>query len=88
MLANRDISTYKHTVRVAQIAMTLGIKMDLADEELAVLELSCLIHDIGKTTFRDYMVLKPDLFNDQDRRITEYHPLIGAKIFASRLHVG
>jgi len=86
VLANRDLSTYKHTLRVAQIAIAIGNELDLSDEELTILELGCLVHDIGKTAIPDDVLLKPDLFNDQDRRIMEYHPLIGAKLFAPRLH--
>lgn len=85
MLANRDLSTYKHTLRVAQIAKAVGLQFGLSDEELSILELGCLVHDIGKTAIPDDVLLKPDLFNDQDRRIMEYHPLIGAKLFAPRL---
>ncbi len=86
VLANRDLSTYKHTLRVAQIAKAVGVELHLSDEELTILELGCLVHDIGKTAIPDDVLLKPDLFNDQDRRIMEYHPLIGAKLFAPRLH--
>lgn len=86
VLANRDLATYKHTLRVAQIAVALGEELDLSDEDLTILELGCLVHDIGKTAIPDDVLLKPDLFNEQDRRIMEYHPLIGAKLFATRLH--
>lgn len=86
VLANRDLSTYKHTLRVAQIAKAIGVEMQLSREDLNILELGCLVHDIGKTAIPDDVLLKPDLFNDQDRRIMEYHPLIGAKFFAPRLH--
>ncbi len=86
VLANRDLSTYKHTLRVAQIAEAIGKKLGISEEELTILELGCLVHDIGKTAIPDDVLLKPDLFNDQDRRIMEYHPLIGAKLFAPRLH--
>jgi putative nucleotidyltransferase with HDIG domain len=85
VLANRDLSTYKHTLRVAQIAMAVGREAGLSTEERTVLELGCLVHDIGKTAIPDDVLLKPDLFNDQDRRIMAYHPLIGAKLFAPRL---
>ena len=85
VLANRDLSTYKHTLRVAQIAKAIGKEIGLTDEELTILELGCLVHDIGKTAIPDDVLLKPDFFNDQDRRIMEYHPLIGAKLFAPRL---
>ncbi len=86
VLANRDLATYKHTLRVAQIAKALGKELNLSAEELTILELGCLVHDIGKTAIPDEVLLKPDLFNEQDRRIMEYHPLIGAKLFATRLH--
>ncbi len=86
VLANRDLSTYKHTLRVAQIAIAVGKEIGISAEELTILELGCLVHDIGKTAIPDDVLLKPDLFNDQDRRIMEYHPLIGAKLFAPRLH--
>ena len=86
VLANRDLSTYKHTLRVAQIAKAIGTELKLSEEELTILELGCLVHDIGKTAIPDDVLLKPDLFNDQDRRIMEFHPLIGAKLFAPRLH--
>jgi len=86
VLANRDLSTYKHTLRVAQIAIAIGQVLTFTSEELTILELGCLVHDIGKTAIPDDVLLKPDLFNDQDRRIMEFHPLIGAKLFAPRLH--
>ncbi len=86
VLANRDLSTYKHTLRVAQIALAIGTELQLCEEDLTILELGCLVHDIGKTAIPDDVLLKPDLFNDQDRRIMEFHPLIGAKLFAPRLH--
>ena len=82
VLANRDLSTYKHTLRVAQIAIAIGQVLTFTSEELTILELGCLVHDIGKTAIPDDVLLKPDLFNDQDRRIMEFHPLIGAKLFA------
>lgn len=85
ILANRDLATYKHTLRVADIAVKIGGALGLSGEDLTILELGCLVHDIGKTAIPDDILLKPDLFNDQDRRLMEYHPLIGAKFFARRL---
>ncbi len=86
VLANRDYPTYEHTTRVASIASKIGRLMGLAARDLEILELAGLVHDIGKSAIPDDVLLKPGLFNDQDRRIMEYHPLIGAKFFAKRLH--
>ncbi|MCB2183091.1 MAG: HD domain-containing protein [Desulfobulbaceae bacterium] len=85
VLAYRDYPTYVHTIRVSRIAKKIGEAMGLPAEQLDILELAGLVHDIGKTAIPDDILLKPNLFNLQDRRIMEYHPLIGAKFFARRL---
>lgn len=85
VLANRDYPTYEHTIRVAKISRQIGTELGLSEKELDILELAGLVHDIGKTGIPDDILLKPDIFNAQDRRIMEYHPLIGAKFFAKRL---
>lgn len=85
VLASRDYPTYAHTIRVARLARLTGAAMGLPEKDLDILELAGLVHDIGKTAIPDDILLKPDLFNIQDRRIMQYHPLIGAKLFAKRL---
>ncbi len=85
IMAGRDYTTYAHAMKVAKIAKQIGVAMGLADEQVEILELAGLVHDIGKTAIPDNILLKPDLFNSQDRRIMNYHPLIGAKLFAPRL---
>lgn len=76
VLANRDYPSYEHTIRVARISRRIGEAMGLGSEELEILELAGLVHDIGKTGIPDDILLKPDLFNDQDRRIMEFHPAL------------
>lgn len=85
ILAGRDYPTYEHTARVSAISRQIGTVMELPETELKILELAGFVHDIGKTAIPDDILLKPDLFSEQDRRIMEYHPLIGAKLFAKRL---
>ena len=85
MIANRDLNTFEHAARVAQIAGRIGREMKLSDDDLKVIEFGCLVHDIGKTAIPDDVLLKPGHFDLQDRFIMEYHPLVGAKIFARHL---
>ncbi|MDA3832824.1 MAG: HD domain-containing protein [Spirochaetales bacterium] len=85
IMAGRDYTTYAHSMKVAEIAKQIGTAMGLSSEKVEILELAGLVHDIGKTAIPYNILLKPDLFSSQDRRIMNYHPLIGAKLFAARL---
>jgi len=85
MIANRDQYTYEHAAQVAKISGLIGREMKLSDDDLKAIEFGCLVHDIGKTAIPDDVLLKPGNFDPQDRFIMQYHPLVGAKIFARHL---
>ncbi len=85
VLANRDQYTFDHALHVATISTSIGEQMGLSAEQLEILELGCLIHDIGKTAIPDDVLLKPDQFDFQDRKIMDYHPLIGAKLISRHI---
>lgn len=84
LLANRDHYTSEHALRVAAISVRMGREVGLGDKDLEVLELGCLVHDIGKVAIPDDVLLKPGRFDKEDRQIMEFHPLIGAQLFAER----
>jgi putative nucleotidyltransferase with HDIG domain len=85
MIANRDQHTFEHATQVARIAGLIGREMKLSDDDLKAIEFGSLVHDIGKTAIPDDVLLKPGNFDPQDRFIMQYHPLVGAKIFARHL---
>jgi len=85
VLANRDQYTFNHAFHVATISKAIGRELRLSEEELEIMELGCLVHDIGKTAIPDDVLLKPDLFDDRDKDIMAYHPLIGAKLIARHI---
>ncbi len=86
MLGNRDYKTFEHALRVVEISLRVGRELELKEDELDALELGCLAHDIGKVAIPDDVLLKPGLFDKQDRYIMEFHPLVGARLFAHRHH--
>ncbi|MEW6429143.1 MAG: HD domain-containing phosphohydrolase [Thermodesulfobacteriota bacterium] len=85
MLANRDHYTFEHAIRVAEISRRIGARQGLTPRELEIIELGCLVHDIGKIAIPDDVLLKPGRFDREDREIMELHPQIGANLFAQRL---
>lgn len=84
LLASRDHYTSEHALRVAEISVRIGRLHGLDAKELEILELGCLVHDIGKVAIPDDVLLKPGRFDKQDRQIMEWHPLIGAQLFSKR----
>ena len=86
MLANRDHSTFEHALRVAEISRRIGLELGLKSEDMEVLRLGCLVHDIGKVAIPDDVLLKPGLFDRMDRNIMQVHTLVGASLFAKHHH--
>jgi response regulator RpfG family c-di-GMP phosphodiesterase len=84
MLGSRDPYSLEHSLRVAAISRRIGILQGLSSEELEVLGMGCLIHDIGKVAIPDNVLLKPSCFNNIDKQIMNMHPTIGAKYLAFR----
>ena len=82
MLSSRDMYTFEHGLRVASIARLIGEAMGLPDLDIDALELGCMLHDISKVAIPDDVLLKPGIFNAQDRKIMMMHPTMGAKIFS------
>jgi response regulator RpfG family c-di-GMP phosphodiesterase len=84
MLGSRDPYSLEHSLRVAAISRRIGLLQGLSSEELEVLGMGCLIHDIGKIAIPDNVLLKPGCFNNIDKEIMNMHPTIGAKYLAFR----
>ncbi len=81
LLAHRDYSTYLHSLRVAEISRRIGRNLFLTEDEVILLEHGGLIHDIGKISIPDDILLKPGRFSNQDRNIMNTHSVLGAQLF-------
>jgi len=76
----KDSYTQGHTERVADLAVSLGKKMSLGENEIAALRIGGVLHDIGKIGVSEEILNKPGPLNREERRIIEHHPDIGHKI--------
>lgn len=76
----RDPYTEQHSNRVTGIAIAVGKEMGCSPEEIDILNVSGLLHDIGKIGIRDDILLKPGSLTSEEFSVIMDHPAIGARI--------
>lgn len=82
----KDHYTHGHTERVTQLSLAIAKKLIIShrvrvDEKfMEDLNMSALLHDIGKIGVPEYILNKKDRLNDEERKRINEHPLIGASI--------
>ena len=81
----RDQTTHMHLRRVQISAMAVGRELKLSEPELGALNISAMLHDIGKLGIPDYILLKPGSLTAQEWEKMKTHALIGADMLA-RMH--
>ena len=79
----RDPYTAGHSERVSAISLAIGREMELDDEQLEVLRLGALLHDIGKIGISDHILMKPTRLTPGEYETIKEHPGVGARILRS-----
>jgi putative nucleotidyltransferase with HDIG domain len=79
----RDPYTAGHSERVSVLSVAIGRTLSLSEEELEVLRLGALLHDIGKIGVPDDVLRKPGSLTEAEFAAIREHPVLGARI----LHV-
>lgn len=74
-----DDSTYAHSLNVALIATVFGKWLKMSDEDINVLTLCGLLHDIGKLTTPEQILMKPGKLTDAEYSIMKNHVTEGYK---------
>ncbi|MCQ2524395.1 MAG: HD-GYP domain-containing protein [Lachnospiraceae bacterium] len=72
-----DEYTFKHSVDVAAMAITLGKNMGLSKESLTELGTAGIMHDIGKIKIPNEILNKRGKLTDGEFRIIKSHPVYG-----------
>lgn len=76
----RDNYTYGHSARVARLAVMLGKQLELDPQQLKELEMSCLLHDIGKIRVPDSILNKQAPLDKRENSRVRKHPCHGVEI--------
>jgi HD-GYP domain-containing protein (c-di-GMP phosphodiesterase class II) len=79
----KDGYTHRHSERVAAIAMLIARQLGLSPEERSIVELSALLHDVGKIGVPDAILNKPGQLTDEEFAEVRRHPVHGAAILSN-----
>ncbi|MCL4378592.1 MAG: diguanylate cyclase [Actinobacteria bacterium] len=79
-LEERDYETKEHIERMKSLAVKLGNALKLTEEENDELTLLAALHDIGKISIADDIILKPEKLDKGEWEIIKKHPEIGFRI--------
>ncbi len=76
----KDPYTKGHSVRVNRYAVIIGRYLGLSREEMRHLQISSLLHDVGKIGIDDAILKKPAALSPEEFGVMKTHPERGAKI--------
>lgn len=79
----KDGYTHKHSERVAAFGVRLAEHLGFDPDRRAVVELSGLLHDVGKIGVPDAILNKPGKLTDSEFSEMRRHPLHGARILSN-----
>jgi putative two-component system response regulator len=78
----KDPYTEGHCDRLSKYSVALGEKLGLPEDLCVALRRGGLIHDIGKLSVPEHILLKPGPLTPEERKIMEQHTVIGERICA------
>jgi len=79
----KDGYTHKHSERVAAFGVRLARHLGFDADNRSVVELSGLLHDVGKIGVPDAILNKPGKLTDSEFKEMRLHPLHGARILSN-----
>jgi putative nucleotidyltransferase with HDIG domain len=79
----RDPYTAGHSERVSVLSVAIGRTLNLPADDLEVLRLGALLHDIGKIGVPDEVLRKPSALTEEEFATIREHPVLGARILRS-----
>jgi putative nucleotidyltransferase with HDIG domain len=71
---------YYHSLNVAVLAMLLGKELALPQDDIKLLGVGCLFHDIGKVEIPDWLVQKPGHLTSAEKHLLQQHCHYGEAI--------
>jgi putative nucleotidyltransferase with HDIG domain len=82
-LEAKDRYVYGHARRVTGYASAIGRRMRLSGPALEQLSLAALLHDVGKISTPDSILLKPAALTEEERAVVRLHSERGARLLGA-----
>jgi len=80
MLKDYDNYTFTHSVNVSVISLTVGRACGVSEQDLRILGLGGLLHDLGKLKVDVKIITKPGRLTETEFEEIKQHPTFGAEI--------
>ncbi|MCJ2033066.1 HD-GYP domain-containing protein [Methylobacterium sp. J-068] len=77
---HRDNETGNHVARVAGLVTVIGTGLGLPEDQVEQLSLASTMHDVGKISVPDSILLKPGPLTAEERSVMENHAERGKRI--------
>ncbi|MCF0127288.1 MAG: HD-GYP domain-containing protein [Pseudobutyrivibrio sp.] len=84
LMRSVDDTVYAHSLNVALTSRAIGKWLKLPKEDLNVLTVAGVLHDIGKTQIPEEVLNKPGKYTDEEWEMVKSHPLQGKSILADK----
>ena len=83
---HEDPGLFAHGSRVADLAASIGQRLDLSHERLRRLRIACQLHDIGKVEVDQSVLFKPGPLEGDEWEEIRRHPELGFKMVHGLVH--
>lgn len=81
-IKNKDDYTAEHCINVSILAAAFGKHLGLLEDEIRVLALSGMMHDVGKMRIDDAILNKPGALTPEEFNIMKLHTTYGRDVLA------
>jgi diguanylate cyclase (GGDEF)-like protein/putative nucleotidyltransferase with HDIG domain len=79
----RDAYTGSHSQAVGELAARIGEQLELPAEEVELLRIAGLLHDLGKVAVPEHILSKPGPLTQSEHDAIAMHPLVGYRMLTS-----
>ena len=87
-LAERDQDLGEHLEEVAELAVAVGVKLGLRQEQVHQLRWAARLHDVGKMAVPESILRKPGPLDDHEWEFVRSHTIVGERILEAAPSLG